>query len=142
MIILDTNVISEIMKPTPDLSVSAWLDAQNLRSLYVTSINLMELRYGVQKLPEGRRKDSLRDVLEFTLTKLFSDRELAFDRHAAQATASIAAETFRRGMNLSTADLQIAGIALANGFAVASRDAMPFTETGVTLIDPWNSKNT
>jgi len=137
MIILDTNVISEIMRIDPEQAVAEWLDTQNLRSLHVTSINVMELRYGVQKLPEGNRKKALWEVLEFTLNKLFSGRELSFDRHAAEATATIAAGTFQRGMNLGTADMQIAGIALANGFAVASRDALPFTEAGVTLIDPW-----
>ena len=137
MIILDTNVISEVMKSNPEQAVAEWLDTQNLRSLYVTSINVMELRYGVQKLPEGKRKKALWEVLEFTLNKLFAGRELSFDLKAAEATATIAAETFQRGMNLGTADLQIAGIALAHGFDVASRDALPFVESGVTLSDPW-----
>ncbi len=139
MIILDTNVISEIMKPNPEQAVADWLDAQNLRSLHVTAINLMELRYGVQKLPDGKRKEALWEVLGFTLAKLFEDRELSFTRHAAEATATIAAETKMRGMNLGLADMQIAGIAMAKGFAVASRDALPFSEAGVTLIDPWGS---
>lgn len=139
MIILDTNVISEVMKADPEQAVVAWLDAQNLRSLHITAINLMELRYGVQKLPEGKRKEALWEVLEFTLAKLFADRELSFDRHAAEATAVIAAETKLRGVTLGIADLQIAGIAMANGFAVASRDALPFSEAGVTLIDPWGT---
>lgn len=98
----------------------------------------MELRSGVQKLPEGKRKKALWEVLEFTLIKLFAGRELSFERYAAEATATIADETFQRGMNLGAADMQISGIALANGFAVASRDALPFTEAGVNLINPWD----
>ncbi len=140
MIILDTNVISEIMKPHPEQAVVEWLDAQNLRSLHVTSINLMELRFGVHKLPEGKRKKALWEVLEFTLAKLFAGRMLSFDQSAAEATAALAAETFQRGINLGAADMQIAGIAQVNGFAVASRDARPFTEAGVTLIDPWDAR--
>lgn len=137
MIILDTNVISEIMKADPELAVADWLDAQSLKSLYVTTVNLMELRYGVQMLPDGKRKEALWVVLGFTLNKLFEDRELSFARAAAEATATIAAETRLRGIKLGTADMQIAGIATANGFAVASRDALPFKEAGVTLINPW-----
>ncbi len=138
MIILDTNVVSEMMKEHPEQAVADWLDAQNLRSLYVTTINLMELRYGVHLLSEGNRKQALWEVLDFTLAKLFDDRELSFTRHAAEATATIAAETKNRGVNLGIADLQIAGIAMAHGFAVVSRDRLPFTEAGVSLINPWD----
>jgi len=138
MIILDTNVVSEMMKEHPEQAVADWLDAQNLRSLYVTTINLMELRYGVHLLPEGKRKKALWEVLDFTLAKLFDDRELSFTRHAAEATATIAAETKNRGVNLGIADLQIAGIAMAHGFAVVSRDTLPFAEAGVSLINPWD----
>ncbi|MFK5978930.1 MAG: type II toxin-antitoxin system VapC family toxin [Rhizobiaceae bacterium] len=138
MIILDTNVVSEMMKEHPEQAVANWLDAQNLRSLYVTTINLMELRYAVHLLPEGKRKQALREVLDFTLAKLFDDRELSFTRHAAEATATIAAETKNRGVNLGIADLQIAGIAMAHGFAVVSRDTLPFAEAGVSLINPWD----
>lgn len=137
MIILDTNVVSEMMKEHPEQAIADWLDAQNLRSLYVTTINLMELRYGVHLLPEGKRKQALWEVLDFTLAKLFDDRELSFTRHAAEATATIAAETKNRGVNLGVADLQIAGIAMAHGFAVVSRDTLPFAEAGVSLINPW-----
>lgn len=138
MIILDTNVVSEMMKEHPEQAVADWLDAQNLRSLYVTTINLMELRYGVHLLPKGKRKQALWEVLDFTLAKLFDDRELSFTRHAAEATATIAAETKNRGVNLGVADLQIAGIAMAHGFAVVSRDTLPFAEAGVSLINPWD----
>lgn len=137
MIILDTNVISEIMKAEPDQAVAKWLDAQILRSLYITTINVMELRYGVELLPGGKGKEALWKVLNFTIIRLFGNRLLNFDQHAAIAAAKIAAETKNRGINLSTADTQIAGIALANKFIVASRDIRPFTEVGVTLINPF-----
>ncbi len=101
----------------------------------------MELRYGVEKLPDGKRKEALLEVLDFTLVRLFGNRYLSFQRNAAAKTAVIAAKTKLRGMNLCIADMQIAGIALANGFAVASRDTLPFSEAGVTLIDPWNEKS-
>ena len=140
MIILDTNVISEFMRDNPEQVVADWLDAQDLRSLYTTTVNVMELHYGIHKLPEGKRKTGLWEVLEFTLPKLFADRELKFDRHAAEVTAKIAAETRARGMNIKTADLQIAGISIANGFTVASRDTLPFIETGAALINPWEEK--
>ncbi len=139
MIILDTNVISEFMKDQPEQSVVDWLDKQNLRSLFFTTVNLMELHYGVHLLPDGKRKTALWEVLGFTLAKLFDDRQLTFTPHAAEVTASIGAETEKRGKKLGTADLQIAGIAKAHGFAVVSRDRKPFIDAGVTLIDPWEA---
>ena len=137
MIILDTNVISELMKDDPDQAVANWLDAQDLRALFSTTISLMELHYGIHRLPGGKRKEVLWEVLHFTLAKLFSDRILDFDRHAALAAAKITSQTTSRGVNLGTADLQIAGIATSRRFFVATRDELPFVETGVNFINPW-----
>lgn len=139
MIILDTNVVSEIMKSEPKQAVASWLDSQSLKSLYITTISVMELRYGVELLPEGKRKNALWEVLDFTIYRLFDDRILNFDRKAAEKAAEVSAKAKARGMNLGTADMQIAGLAIASGMSIASRDEMPFIETGVHLINPWIS---
>ncbi len=127
------------MKDEPNRAVADWLDKQNLRSLYFTTVNLMELHFGVHLLPDGKRKTDLWEVLAFTLAKLFDDRLLRFTPHDAEVTAAIGAETEKRGRKLGTADLQIAGIAKAHGFSVVSRDGKPFIDAGVTLIDPWDA---
>lgn len=139
MIILDTNVISEAMKPTPDESVRAWLNVQVAKALYVTSISLAELYFGVARLPEGKRKADTQTVLEFTLSKLFDTRTLVFDQTAAQRYAQIASQTQRQGLALSFADGQIAAIAASHEYIVATRDMNPFRAAGVDVLNPWQA---
>ena len=137
MIVLDTNVISEPMRAAPDPAVIAWLNGQVEAALFTTSINAMELRFGVERLPEGRRKGDLWDVLDFTLSRLVGPRILPFDAAAAAMAARIVAEAEASGVHIGQADAQIAALAATHGFAVATRDVTPFQKAGLAVINPW-----
>lgn len=137
MIILDTNVVSEAMAPAPNPHVISWLNEQDARSLFLTSISLAELRTGVARLPDGRRKATMHDVLNHTLGKLIDQRYLAFDHLAAETFATMAANAERQGRTIGFADGQIAAIALQSNFAVATRDTSPFETAGLDIINPW-----
>ena len=137
MIILDTNVISESLRPRCSDAVTAWLDAQAAESLYLTAINAAELWAGVAVMPEGARKAALEASLEDLLTRLFGVRRLDFDHDAARSYAELTRRTTAAGTPLPLADGLIAAIALAHGFAVATRDIAPFQAAGVAVIDPW-----
>ncbi len=136
MIVLDTNIVSEAMRPQPDPAVIAWLDAQVAESLYLPSVVLAELLFGIGAMPAGARKTRLTSALDGVLA-LFPGRVLAFDQEAARRYADIAVTARAAGRGLSTADGYIAAIAAANGFAVATRKTKHFADTGVDLIDPW-----
>lgn len=138
MIVLDTNVISEPLRPAPSSSVLAWLDRQNIETLFLATISLAELRYGVAALPEGRRKQGLGAALDDRIIALFGSRVLPFDRAAADAYAVVRTRAKAAGVAISAADGYIAATAMAAGFAVATRDARPFVAAGVTVIDPWS----
>ena len=138
MIILDTNVVSEAMKAEPAQAVKQWLNNQISRSLYLTSISLAELRVGIARLPDGRRKDATEDVLNFTLSTLIDTRILPFDYQAAEAYARIDSITKSKGKAIALPDGQIAAIAMAHGFAVATRDTAPFDAAGIDVINPWS----
>ena len=136
MIVLDTNVISEAMKPSSDPVVVAWLNRQVAETLYLSSVTLAELLYGIASLSEGRRKKALADTLT-GLLDLFGDRVLSFDKNAARTYAQLAVTARSAGKGLPMADGYIAAIAAANGFAVATRDTGPFEAAGVKVINPW-----
>lgn len=137
MIVLDTNVISEPMRAAPDPAVIAWLNRQVEAALFTTSITVMELRFSVERLPEGRRKAGLWDVLDFTLSRLVGPRILAFDMSAAAIAARIAAKAEMPGAPIGQADTQIAALATTHGFAVATRDVAAFQQAGLVVINPW-----
>lgn len=139
MIILDTNVISEPLKAAPDPVVLAWLDDQLIETLFLTTISLAELRYGIAVLPEGKRRDGLRAALDGRIVTLFGARILAFDAGAADAYAVIRARARAAGRAIGASDGYIAAIAAAHGFAVATRDIGPFEAAGVPVIDPWHA---
>lgn len=137
MILLDTCVISEPVRPRPDARVQAWLDNQAAESLFISSVSLAELLAGVEALPAGRRRTALAASLSSLLERLFANRVLAFDGTAAAEFPRILAATRRRGYTISFADAQIASIASAHGFSVATRDTGPFLAAGIPVIDPW-----
>lgn len=138
MILLDTNVISEAMKPQPNPAVLAWLNAQVTETLYLSSITLAELLFGIGTLPAGRRKTALTHVLN-GLLELFSDRMLTFNAEAARHYADLAVIARAAGQGFPTPDGYIAAIAKAHGFAVATRDLAPFQAAGLTVINPWDA---
>ena len=138
MILLDTNVVSEAMKPEPDLTVRDWLDAQVSQTLYISSITIAETMFGIGVLPEGKRKDRLGQVFEGLLS-MFADRILPFDAQAARHYSNLAIKARAAGKGFPTPDGYIAAIASANGYIVASQDASAFLAAGIGFVNPWNS---
>ena len=137
MIVLDTNVVSEAMKPEPHPSVRAWLNDQATETLYLSSVTLAELLFGIAALPAGKRKDMLAQALD-GLLGLFRDRVLPFDIDVARHYADLAATAKAAGRGFPTPDGYIAAIASSRGFIVASRDTAPYEAAGVSVINPWN----
>jgi len=140
MIVLDTNVVSEAMKPDPDPAVRDWLDEQVAETLYISSVTVAELLFGIGALPDGRRKQKLAVTLDGMLP-LFEGRILAFDTDAARHYADLAVAARKAGKGFPTPDGYIAAIATAHGFTVATRDASAFNAAGVPVIDPWTARH-
>lgn len=140
MIVLDTNVVSEAMKPEPDPAVRDWLDEQVAETLYISSVTVAELLFGIGVLPNGRRKQKLATALDGMLP-LFEGRILAFDTDAARHYADLAVTARKAGKGFPTPDGYIAAIATAHGFTVATRDASAFNAAGVPVIDPWTARH-
>ena len=137
MIILDTNVVSEPLKPQPDPAVLDWLDRQAPETLCLTAINLAELLSGVAALPAGRRRNKLSQALSEQVMPLFEGRVLAFDVRAATAFARVHAGALAAGNPIGFANGAIAAIAAAHGFLLATRNVRDFNGTGIELVDPW-----
>jgi toxin FitB len=136
MIVLDTNVVSEAMKSAPHSAVRAWLDEQVAETLYLSSVTLAELLFGIGSLPDGKRRNALSETLD-GLLELFGERVLAFDTKAALHYADLAVTARDAGKGFPTPDGYIASIATAHGFIVATRDTSPFEAAGVAVINPW-----
>jgi predicted nucleic acid-binding protein len=139
MILLDTNVVSEPLRRQPEIRVVEWIDAQPLETLYLSTITVAELRAGVALLPPGRRRTGLHENLEERVLPLFAGRVLPFDLLCTTAYAGLMAKARSKGLAIAAADGYIAAIALANGFAVATRDIGPFAAAGARVIDPWRA---
>lgn len=137
MILLDTNVISEPLRPKPEQRVIEWLDTQPAEILYLSSITVAELRAGVALLPDGRRRHLLHENLEDVILPIFTGRILPFDFSCTQAFAEIIARARQTGLAISTADCYIAAIAATNRFALATRDTSPFAAAQVSVVNPW-----
>lgn len=139
MTLLDTNVLSELMKPTPAERVTRWIAAQPATSLYTTSITQGEILHGVMLLPAGRRRNALEVAAETMFKEEFVGRILPFGSDAAPVYARIAAERHRAGRPISHFDAQIAAIARSTGAAVATRNVTDFDGCGVKVINPWDA---
>lgn len=138
MIVLDTSVISEIFRPSPEPRVVEWLVSLT-GDVAITSITLAELLAGVRRLPDGRRKDELTQRIEEAVAPYRGSRSvLAFDVDAAERYAEVLAFREAAGAPVSTADAQIAAICLAHGATCATRNVTDFRQTGVEVVDPWN----
>ncbi|PVZ85422.1 VapC toxin family PIN domain ribonuclease [Serratia sp. S1B] len=137
MIILDTNVISEPLRQAPESRVIEWIDAQALETLYLSVITVAELRFGMDSLPAGKRKDKLQESLEKQILPLFAGRVLPFDILASQSYSELMSKARAAGLAIGTADGYIAATAAANGMMVATRDVSPFKAAGVDVINPW-----
>ena len=138
MIVLDTNVVSEALKPEPHPAVRAWMNSQVAQTLYLSSVTLAELLFGIAALPSGKRKAMLAQTLD-GLMALFKDRILPFDTDAALHYAKVAVTARASGLGFPTPDGYIAAIAASRGFIVASRDTAPYAAALVSIINPWET---
>lgn len=137
MIVLDTNVVSELMRPAPAPEVLAWLDAQNPEQLWLCSVVVAELLVGVRRLDDGRRKQALAQAVGDMLEQDFAGRVLPFDVEAASAYAALVTRREREGRPVAMADAQIAAICLAHGASLATRNHKHFEGLEVPLLTPW-----
>ena len=137
MIILDTNVLSELIRPVPDRAVLAWLDAMPAAEVATTAITAAELLYGVARLPEGRRRTALTGAVHAMLAEDLAGRVEPFDARAADRYAVVVTRRERLGLPIGIADAQIAAICLARRCILATRNTKDFTDTDVELINPW-----
>lgn len=137
MILLDTNVVSAVMAPSPPESVMSWLDVQRTENLFLSTITVAEIGYGLRILPPGKRRQGLEDRFHRFVARGFEQRILAFDLSAARLYTEIMARRKENGRPMSVLDGEIAAIALAGGLAVATRNVPDFEECGLELIDPF-----
>lgn len=137
MIVLDSNVLSALMRPHRHEEIRDWMDSQPDSSLWTTSINLLEVRGGVLLLPDGRRKQLLLESLDLVTSRVLRGRILPFDVEAAMRSAEIYAVRQRKGINRETRDTQIAGIVMSRKASLATRNLRDFDDLDIPLVDPW-----
>lgn len=137
MIVLDTNVLSELIRPTPEPVVLAWMEDQAADDLFTTVISRGEMLYGVHILAAGRRRETLLEAVRAIFAEDLAGRVLPYDEAAADAHAEIAARRRALGRPSSQSDLMIAGIARSLGATLATRNTRDFEDCGIDLIDPW-----
>ena len=138
-VLLDTNVVSELIRKSPHPAVEEWASVRPLEALFFSAVGEAELRYGAAILPVGRRRTTLVSDIEAMLRDAFEDRVLPFDSDAARAYAGIAAMRRAAGRTIAPADCQIAAIARSRGMAVATRNVRDFGDIGVEVVDPWTA---
>lgn len=137
MIVLDTNVISELMRPTSSPEVATWLSRETPADVFLTAVTEAELRYGVALVPDGRRRRALERVVEEIIREDLRGRVLPFDSQVAPAYARIVSERRAAGRPISQLDAQIAAIALTHAATLATRNVRDFEGCGLELVDPW-----
>ena len=137
MIVLDTNVLSALMRTAPDPVVIAWLDRQPGESVWITSVTLFEVRFGLARLPAGRRRRTLEEAFSRLLADDLDHRVLDFDTAAAGAAAALAADRERAGRPADLRDTLIAGIAMVRRATIATRNVRHFADLDVPVVDPW-----
>ena len=136
-VLLDTNVVSELLRPSPNPAVEGWVAARQAADLHFSAVSEAELRYGVALLPAGRRRDALALAVEAILREDFEDRVLPFDSEAAREYADIAASRRPAGRPVAPADCQIAAIARSRDLTIATRNVRDFADMEIELVDPW-----
>ena len=137
MIILDTNVLSALMRSVPDAAVVEWLDRQPTESVWITSVTLFETRLGLALLPLGRKRRTLESAFQQLIEEDLENRVLDFDATAASAAAALAADRHRAGRSIDMRDTLIAGIATARHATIATRNVRHFADLAVPVVDPW-----
>jgi predicted nucleic acid-binding protein len=139
MIILDTNVVSALMRPIENGAAVAWLDQQPSVSVWTTAITILEIRFGLMLLPGGRRRTALEQAFDAVIKEDLEDRVLAFDSAAADAAALLAVTYRRTGRHVDTRDIQIAGIAVVRKAMIATRNVKDFDDPSIPIINPWRA---
>jgi hypothetical protein len=139
VILLDTNVLSAMMRVAVEPAVERWFDVQPVESVWTTSITVFEIRFGLKLLAAGRRLDQLEMAFRRAVDEVLGGRVVAFDTTAAEIAAAIAAERQQRGRTIEIRDVQIAGIAKARKATLATRNTRHFEDLGITLVDPWTA---
>ncbi|MBQ9183990.1 MAG: type II toxin-antitoxin system VapC family toxin [Neisseriaceae bacterium] len=137
MILLDTNVVSELMRAEPNLQVQSWIEKQAIESLFLSSVTLAEIYFGLEILPDGKRKQALYDSFNREILPLFDKRILSFDEKMAVINAQIRATARQNGYAIAVADSYIATIAKFHKLSIATRDTAPFEYAGLSVINPW-----
>ena len=137
MIVLDTNVLSSLMRQTPDRDVVEWLDHQPRSSMWTTAITVLEIRFGLQILPAGKRRSLLMLAFDTVLVEKIENRIAQFDRAAAEQAADLMAARHKRGRPVDLRDTLIAGIVIAHGAALATRNTDHFADLPVRVVNPW-----
>jgi len=140
MIVLDTNVVSEMMKTAPSPAVTAWIEAQPQTDTYVTAVTRAEIFYGIELLPSGKRRDAIADAAERLFEQRIATPILPFDSDAARIFGKLAATQRRLGRPMDFMDAQIAAIALSRRAAIATRDIADFANCGVRVVNPWAAR--
>jgi len=139
MILLDTNVLSAMMRVAAEPTVERWLDTQPTESVWTTTITIFEIHFGLPLLAPSRRRDRLYDAFSRAIDEALGGRVLPFDRSAAENAATIAARQRQTGRSVEIRDVQIAGIAAARKATLATRNTRHFAELGIVLVDPWHA---
>ena len=139
-VLLDTNVVSELLRPSPDSAVVAWVGGRRATDLYFSAVGEAELRYGAAILPAGQRQAALASAIEAILQEDFDERVLPFDSDAARAYAEIAAACRAVGRPVAPADCQIAAIARSRGMVLATRNTRDFENIDIEIVDPWSER--
>jgi len=139
MIVLDTNVISEIMLPAPNPRVLRWLDRQPPQSIWITTVTLYEIRYGLQSMPAGKKQAALLTLLERWLTEVVQHRIASFDQSAATQAANLGAALKLKGRPRDPRDTMIAGIVLASRASLATRNTKHFEDIAKLVVNPWEA---
>ena len=137
MIILDTNILSELMRPAPNMRVVNWLNAEEPLGVTITAITVAEILYGIERLPDGKRKQRFAQLAVEMFEEDFTDRVLPFDEVAAAYYATLVADSERSGRVVHSADAQIAAICQQHHARLATRNVKDFEHLGISIIDPW-----
>lgn len=139
MIVLDTNVLSETLRPKPESRVLEWLDRQPRASLFTTTVTRGEILYGIRLLPDGKRRQKLWEVAQAIFAEDFAGQVIPFDSDAADAFAEISASRRAAGKPISQFDAMIAGMARSRGASVATRNVEDFEGCGIDVVNPWEA---
>lgn len=138
MILIDTNILSEMMKPFPDTAVLKWIDKQEITQMFISTVTLAEISYGLHVLPEGKRRENLELAFNNAVLEAFSGRILPFDELSAYTYGKIMGHRKKQGQPLGMPDGQIAAIALTHNAIVATRNVRDFIHCGLQLINPFD----